>query len=145
MKRTEPVPRLLPGPAVSRLARTERPWSPTPSSLSDHCPWRPYSHFYYGSRESLGGNGAHLCTRCDDLAGWEPGICRASWPSPTARRPVTRVPCETGEDPAINRCMQVPDQTARRGHAAFAGWCSSAARCCSLRSQLRSRGGSPTP
>jgi hypothetical protein len=48
-------------------------------------------------------------------------------------------------DPAINRCMQVPDRTARRGHAAFAGWCSSAARCCSLRSQLRSRGGSPTP
>ena len=25
------------------------------------------------------------------------------------------------------------------------GWCSSAARCCSLQSQLRSRGGSPAP
>jgi hypothetical protein len=31
--------------------------------------------------------------------------------------------------------MQVPDRTARRGHAAFAGWFSSAPRCCPLRSE----------
>jgi hypothetical protein len=52
---------------------------------------------------------------------------------------------DRGEDPAINRCRQVRDRTALRGHAAFAGWCSSAARCCSLRSKLRSPGGSPAP
>jgi hypothetical protein len=46
---------------------------------------------------------------------------------------------------AINRYVQLPDRTTRRGHAAFAGWCSSVARCCSLRSKLRSRGGSPAP
>jgi hypothetical protein len=45
--------------------------------------------------------------------------------------------------PAINRCMQLPDRTARRGQATFAGWCPSAARCCSLRSKLRSPGGRP--
>jgi hypothetical protein len=45
---------------------------------------------------------------------------------------------EDDRDPAINRCMQVPDRTARRGHAVFAGWCPSAAACCSLRSKLRS-------
>ena len=48
-------------------------------------------------------------------------------------------------DPAINRCRQVPDRTAQRGHAAFAEWCPSAARCRALRSQLRSPGGSPEP
>jgi hypothetical protein len=48
-------------------------------------------------------------------------------------------------DPAINRCRQVGDRTARRGHAAFAGWCLSAARCCSLRSKLRSPSGSLAP
>ena len=48
-------------------------------------------------------------------------------------------------DPAINRCRQAPDRTARRGDTAFVGWCWSAARCCSLRSELRSSGGSPTP
>lgn len=54
-----------------------------------------------------------------------------------------RLPGGRGENPAINRCMQVPDQTARRVHAAFAGWCSRVSRCCSLRSlELRSRGGS---
>jgi hypothetical protein len=37
------------------------------------------------------------------------------------------------DKPAINRCLQVPDRAARAAHAAFAGWCSSAARCCSLR------------
>jgi hypothetical protein len=52
---------------------------------------------------------------------------------------------DRGEDSAINRCMRVPDRTAQRGHAAFGGWCPSAARCCSLLSQLRSRGGSPVP
>ena len=26
-------------------------------------------------------------------------------------------------DPAISRCRQVPNQTARPGHAAFVGWC----------------------
>jgi hypothetical protein len=50
-----------------------------------------------------------------------------------------------GGGPAINRCMQIPDRTARRGHAAFAGWCSSVAWSCSLRSELRSRGGSLAP
>jgi hypothetical protein len=50
-----------------------------------------------------------------------------------------------GRDPAINRCRQALDRTARRGHATFAGWCSSAARCCSLRSELRSRDDSPAP
>jgi hypothetical protein len=45
---------------------------------------------------------------------------------------------DTAEDPAINRCRQVRDRTARRGHAAFTGWCPSAAWCCSLRSKLRS-------
>jgi len=45
----------------------------------------------------------------------------------------------------MSRCVQVPDLTARRGHAAFAGWCWRVARCCSLRSELRSRGGSPAP
>jgi hypothetical protein len=58
-----------------------------------------------------------------------------------ARRP----PSSAGEGggPAINRCMQIPDRIARRGHAAFAGWCPRAAWCCSLRSQLRSRSGNP--
>jgi hypothetical protein len=41
--------------------------------------------------------------------------------------------------------MQIPDRTARRGHATFAKWCPSAGRCCSLRSKLRSRGGNPAP
>lgn len=50
---------------------------------------------------------------------------------------------DLNHNPAINRCMQVPDRTARRGPAVFAGWCSSAAQCCPLRSELRSRGGSP--
>ena len=50
---------------------------------------------------------------------------------------------ERGGDPAINRCRRAPDRTARRGHVAFAGWCPSVARCCSLRSELRSRGASP--
>jgi hypothetical protein len=48
-------------------------------------------------------------------------------------------------DPAINRCRQVPDRAARRGHAAFAGWCSSAhgpGRCAQ---NCASRGGSPAP
>jgi hypothetical protein len=45
-------------------------------------------------------------------------------------RPVTPVAWKGRDKPAINRCMQVPDRAA---HAAFAGWCSSAARCCSLR------------
>jgi hypothetical protein len=40
--------------------------------------------------------------------------------------------------PAINRCMQIPGRTARRGHEAFAGWCSRAVRCSSLRSGVRS-------
>jgi hypothetical protein len=35
-------------------------------------------------------------------------------------------------DPAINRCRQVRDPTARRGMRAFAGWCPGAARCCSF-------------
>jgi hypothetical protein len=41
--------------------------------------------------------------------------------------------------PCDYRCMQIPDHIAQRGHAAFAGWCPRAARCCSLRLQLRSR------
>jgi hypothetical protein len=42
----------------------------------------------------------------------------------------------------MNRCRQAPDQIARRGRAAFVGWCSRAARCSTLRSKLWSRGGS---
>ncbi len=56
-----------------------------------------------------------------------------------------RVPSSRGENPAINRCRQVRDRTARRGHAAFVRWCPSAAPCCPLRSELRSPGGSPAP
>ena len=48
-------------------------------------------------------------------------------------------------NPAINRCRQIPDRIAQRGHAAFARWCPGAARCCSLGSQLRSPSSSPAP
>jgi hypothetical protein len=43
-----PVPHLPSGPAASRLARADRPWRPTSSSLFDRCPQRAYYRFYYG-------------------------------------------------------------------------------------------------
>jgi len=70
-----------------------------------------------------------------------------AWPprlDPSVRHLGASVPRRAAKgDPAINRCRQVRDPTARRGHAAFAGWCPSAARCCSLPSKLRSPSGSP--
>lgn len=50
-----------------------------------------------------------------------------------------------GLKPAIGGCGQIPDRTARRWHAALARWCSGVAQCCSLRSELRSRGSGPAP
>ena len=48
MRRMAPVPHLPSGPAASRLARADRPWRPTSSSLFDRCPQRAYYRFYYG-------------------------------------------------------------------------------------------------
>jgi len=46
--RTSGVAASLIGSAASRLARADRPWRPTPSSLFDRCPQHPYYRFYTG-------------------------------------------------------------------------------------------------
>jgi hypothetical protein len=46
--RTSGAAASLIGSAASRLARADRPWRPTPSSLFDRCPQHPYYRFYTG-------------------------------------------------------------------------------------------------
>jgi hypothetical protein len=49
MRRMAPVPGIPLGPSMVALARDDRPSHPTPSSLSDRFPGRPYYRFYYAA------------------------------------------------------------------------------------------------
>jgi hypothetical protein len=60
MRRMEPVPHIPSDPATSCLARADRPWYPTSSSLSDRCSQRPYYRFYYGNLRTIVGVRTHL-------------------------------------------------------------------------------------